>query len=60
MNAIDTNVFVYAFDASEPVKQALARSSSKVCLRRPKRRPSLGKSPSNYLPAFANGNRPGK
>jgi len=25
MNAIDTNVFVYAFDASEPVKQALAR-----------------------------------
>ena len=25
MNAIDTNVFVYAFDASEPVKQARAR-----------------------------------
>lgn len=26
MNAIDTNVFVYAFDASEPVKQGKARA----------------------------------
>ena len=30
MNAVDTNVFVYALDDNEPVKQAKARDGVRV------------------------------